>query len=187
MAKEEEAQKAKELANAKKKKEAEELADRLAKEMEEALKDKEFSDDGEDDDDLVNDEDATDVDDEDEEDWDAFDNNMYEGVDGLEEFEPDFSEEDNEDPTNTDISNWDWEDESANPEKENVRMEDAKGEGMYNEQEIAIIIIFGVAMFFIIAMIICYFFCISDAAPTDASGRKLTRKQRGHTENDVCE
>jgi len=37
LAKEKEAQKAKELANAKKKKEAEELADRLAKEMEEAL------------------------------------------------------------------------------------------------------------------------------------------------------
>jgi len=59
-------------------------------------------------------------------DW-AYDNNMVEGVDGLEEFEADLSEltgTENDDDLEDDISTWDWEDEEEESEKENERMED---------------------------------------------------------------
>jgi hypothetical protein len=50
-----------------------------------------------------------------------------------------------------------------------------------------VIIIGGVAMVFIVGAIIGYFFCMGDDDPVDETGRKLTRKQRGISENDTAE
>merc|ERR1740139_516874 len=103
---------------------------------------------------------------------------MYEGVDGLEEFEPDFSE--HEFPGDDDISSWEWEDEEIEGEKENERF----GDGGYDEHTILIIVIFGVGMVQIIAVIVYYFFIVDNHPPTDKNGRPLTRNQLGHDEND---
>jgi len=125
-------------------------------------------------------------------DW-AYDNDMYEGVDGLEEFEPDMSEHesdeemgedgellgDDDNDQDTDISNWEWTDEEEESEKENERMEDAGWENNrgYQEHEIMMIVVFGVGMVFVVGAIVYYFCWVSEDAPVDAkSGRKLTRK-----------
>ena len=58
-------------------------------------------------------------------DW-AYDNNYFEGVDGLEEFEEDLSDltpddEDLEGIADKDPSEWEWSDEEEESEKENER------------------------------------------------------------------
>lgn len=135
---------------------------------------------------------ADDQDEEYDDDW-AYDNEMYEGVDGLEEFEPDLSElsegddpnvprsEDDIDGIDEEIEDWDWEDEEEDPEdvferEEEAGWEENKG-ALYSENEIMLIVIFGVAMTLIVCGIVWYFFCVSDDPPVDAkTGRKLTRK-----------
>jgi len=116
---------------------------------------------------------------------------MYEGIDGLEDFEADLSElsegddvnvprsEDDIDGIDEDIEDWDWEDQEEESEKENERMEDGDWDNNrgYQEHEIMMVVVFGVAMVFIIIAVIYYFFCVSEDAPVDAkTGRKLTRK-----------
>lgn len=115
------------------------------------------------------------------EDWN-FDNNYFEGADGLEEFEADLSDldelEDGEDPLLKDISDWDWEDEEEESEHENER-EEAGGWGNnkgLEEHQQAIIIILAVSATILICGFAGYYLFCSGKEEVDESGRKLTRK-----------